>query len=112
MSSENQIEQLPENVFPLRAYPPNKNQADDSGNVLYWKPDWGWYVGWFERPHMEGTTHWTYMPPSMPKCKATNDQLRDRMFADWIEKKKMVTPLMVEVAQLGWNAAWQASADY
>jgi hypothetical protein len=105
--------ELPENVFILVDQPPTADDASPTGNVLYFKPEYGWFVGYWTQPHMDGCTHWTYLP-GFPGPASTMEARRKAMFDLWLdtfpaEAKKQELP--VSLMRLGWNAGWDRAKN-
>jgi|GEM_PF-2401526 len=99
---------LEENIYVLYDWRPGKEDADDKGNVLYFKPGFGWYSGYWQRPHMEGTTHWTYLPKQPPVAEDPSLK-RDEQFKQWLSTfpaEARIEDLPVSLLRLGWNAGW------
>lgn len=98
---------LEENIYVLRSDPPTKEDADDKGNVLYFKPGFGWYQGYFIKAHMDGTTHWTYLPkhpPALPDATAECDT----QFNEWLRLfPTKFEDSVIALFRLGWNAGWK-----
>jgi hypothetical protein len=98
---------LDENIYLLRTDPPTKDDADEKGNVLYFCPRFGWYSGYFIKPHMDGTTHWTYLPhrpPALPDPAVESDT----HFNDWLKSfPTKFEDSVIALFRLGWNAGWK-----
>lgn len=100
--------ELQENVYLLSDWKPGKEDSDEKGNVLFFKPGFGWYSGFWQRPHMEGTTHWTYLPLKPPAAEDA-EQVRERQFNEWINSfpaNSKFDELALSLLRLGWNAGW------
>lgn len=101
--------ELDENVFILIHTKPTKEDSDERGNVLYYKPGFGWYSGYWQRPHMDGSTHWTYLP-SMPPEPVDPDEERSGAFDRWLSGCNFPdrdNPAIQSLLRIGWNAAWK-----
>jgi hypothetical protein len=99
---------LEENVYVLSDWKPGKEDGDVSGSVLYFKPGFGWYSGHWNHPHMDGTTHWTYLPKD-PAPAETLEARRNAAFKTWLNSfpsEARIEELPVSLLRLGWNAGW------
>lgn len=74
---------LPENVHSVD-YMPTKSQANNKGNVLWYAKGYGWYLGYFQLPYINGTSHWTYAPDDLNLEPDTVDTVRNA-FEAWIK---------------------------
>jgi hypothetical protein len=74
---------LPENVHSVD-YMPTKSQANNKGNVLWYAKGYGWYLGYFQLPYMDGTSHWTYAPDDLNLEPDTVDTVSNA-FEAWIK---------------------------
>jgi hypothetical protein len=100
--------ELPENVFIYEDWKPSKEDSDDVGNVLWYKPGFGWYQGWYNSPAMDGTTHWTHVPPKPPALvdpKVARNDAFDRWLRTFPSDAKL-DDVVVALLRLGWNAGW------
>ncbi len=95
-----------ENVYLLIDQRPTKDDADDKGNVLYYKPGFGWYSGYWHMPYMTDTTHWTYLPERPPILEDPG-LLRDNEFDKWLRTfPSKFEDSVIALFRLSWNAAW------
>lgn len=100
-------ELLAENVYQLDKDKPTKDDADQNGQVMYYAPSYGWYAGYYYKPHMTGTTHWTYLPERPPTLADPTIE-RDKKFSQWITTfPTKFEDSVVALMRLGWNAAWE-----
>ena len=97
-----------ENVYVLSDWRPSQEDSDQNGNVLYFKPGYGWYSGYWQFACIGGTTHWTHLPLKPPAAEDPNAK-RDKEFERWLlafplkgEDDKLVKSLV----RVGWDAAW------
>lgn len=105
------IEPLDVNVFIISDCKPDKDDADANGQVLYYSPDIGWYQGYFYKPHMTGTTHWTYLPKRPPSLEDPTIQ-RDKKFNEWLVTfPTKFEDAVVALFRLSWNAAWERARN-
>lgn len=96
---------LPENIFPI-SYPPTKEQANNECRVLFYAKGFGWYSGIFTRPHMDDTTHWTYLPDDPvaadPKVEC------EKHFQQWIATfPKEMGGIAQEFMRCAFNEGWR-----
>ena len=99
---------LQENVFILADRKPTERDADAVGSVLYFKVGYGWYSGHWSRPHMDATTHWTYLPEN-PEPAKTLEAKRNAAFEIWLASfpsEAEIEPLPKALLRQGWNAGW------
>jgi hypothetical protein len=98
---------LQENVFPL-TYPPTKEQANNKGNVLFYAKGHGWYMGWFYRPHMEHTTHWTYAPDDL-NIPIDSDETTNLAFKAWLKQypKDCFGAESMALMKMGFLGGWR-----
>lgn len=99
---------LQENVYLLSDWKPSKEDSDDNGNVLYFSPRIGWYQGYWTKPYMDGSTHWTYLPLKPPAAEDPKAK-RDREFEKWFATfpiKEGDSNLIKSLVRVGWDAAW------
>ena len=98
---------LNENVYDLKAVPPAKEDSDDKGFVLYYKPGHGWFSGYWQKPYLDGVTHWTYLP-ECPPALPDPDIARDVAFDKWVKSfPDKFGEAAVALIRLGWNAGWK-----
>ena len=76
--------ELPENVYPISCMP-DKLQANNKGNVLWYCKQFGWYTGYFHRPVHSNTTHWTLLPDE-PKVYTDPRLEREAAFDKWLSQ--------------------------
>jgi len=98
---------LSENVYVLKEQPPIKDDADAKGNVLYFKPGFGWYSGYWHSAHMDGTTHWTFLPERPPELEDTKVK-REKAYQAWMKLfPAEFDPAADALIRLGFNAGWE-----
>jgi len=102
-----QRSELEENVYLLKDTQPKAEDADSNGNVLYFCASYGWYSGYWQKPHMQGTTHWTYLPYCPPALEDSK-VVSDRKYQEWMRTfPAEFDPAANSLIRLGWNAAWE-----
>lgn len=97
---------LTENIYALLDQRPTRDDGDDNGNVLYYKPAHGWYTGYWSHAYMDGTTHWTYLPVR-PPIEEDPALIRDARFEEWLRTfPTKFEDSVIALFRLGWNAGW------
>jgi hypothetical protein len=86
---------------------PTKEQANKSGEVLWYAQGHGWYVGNFWGGYMPRTTHWTLIP-DRPGVEIEDVALRDIQFEKYMngfskEVREALKSTMVSAFNDGWN---------
>lgn len=95
---------LPENIFLIEDLP-TKEQANDRGLVLFYAKSIGWYSGFFTSPHMQDTTHWTFLPDA-PATEESNVR-RDFKCNEWLTSFPDLSELAESLLRMGFRAGWQ-----
>jgi len=102
--------ELPENVFPI-CYPPTKEQANAKGDVLWYCKAFGWYKGWFQRPHQSNTTHWTYLPDE-PELEENPLDVRERSYQRWLSTfPAEFDPAALSLLKLGFVGGYESRGN-
>ena len=101
------LNDLPENIYSVDCMP-TKAQANNKGKVLWYAKGHGWYSGWFERPYMGGTTHWTYAPDDLCIEPTTIETIR-KSFEAWMQTfpPDSIDPAASGLLKLGYVAGWK-----
>ena len=68
--------EIPFKIHDLKKEKPTNEQANQSGQELYWNYKYGWRVGIYAMPY-EADTHWTYAPNDLLKEDARNELIEE-----------------------------------
>lgn len=101
MSSE-----FPENVYSIE-FKPDKAQANNKGQVLWFCKQFGWYKGYFVQPIHPGTTHWTFLPDE-PEVTADPKEEREAAFKAWLSQfPAEAEGTAIALMKMGFVGGWE-----
>ena len=117
------LNDLPENIYSIALWGdvdcmPTKKQANNRGKVLWYAKGHGWYMGNFQHPYMDNTSHWTYAPddlrfPDLPWASLGIEpdtvDTKDQAFETWIKQypEGCFDPSTVAILKLGYLGGWR-----
>lgn len=102
--------ELPENVFPI-LYKPEKHQANNKGDVLWYCKQFGWYKGYFVRPIHSNTTHWTCLPDE-PDGPDDHKAMRELAFQKWLSQfPDDLEPSAIALLKMGFTGGYETRGN-
>ena len=97
---------LPEDCYSVDTMP-DKSQANNKGDVLWYCRQFGWYKGYFIRPVHSGTTHWTFLPDE-PQVDVDPKEEREGAFKAWLSQFPAdLEGTAIALMKMGFVGGWE-----